>query len=695
VKHKRLVSAIVLVFLLVLLPAGSAIGQGEGPSASAVLGAGFTYQGELADGGGRPVSSSCDFRFGLWDAASGGTQVGAASTVLAVPVAQGLFTASVNAGGEFGANAFVGQARWLQVAVRCPAGSGSYAALAPRQPLTAAPAALSLALPYRAEASTSGPLISIQNNGGGDGASFGSKGGHALRALSAGQDGVRVDVAGAYGLFVGEANRDGLHVRAAEWSGISVVSAGRDGVSVHHAGSPSTSAPNDAYNGFEVAGAEGSGLSVGRADLDGAYVSSAGQRGFAVGAAGTEGVYVGAAGSDGVIVHRAGNPSAAWPSDGRNGFEVAGAKNNGLYIGRADGTGIFVYSAGGNGVWVNSATQDGIAIAEADRGVWVASADDDGIEVSSAGHDGVNVVGAVHDGVSIGSTGHHGLYVYSAGSNGIQIDQAAAEGVRVVEAGEDGVQVDFAGNPSSWTYNSARNGVEVNGAEGYGLYVGRADLDGVYVNSTAWHGVSVANAGVDGLYVASAGDDGVDVAGKRYAGNFRGNINVTGDCVGCTIAVFGLNAGDRALEPGQIVAIQGVQASTLENASALWRVLPAGEGSPAIGVVRGRAEPDVVQTDAQLGEGETTQRLVPSEGAAEPGQYVTIVIYGPVQVQTSAMDGSIQPGTRLAAGDGGTARALKTVVVEGVTLAESAPTVGIALGTPDKAGLVWLLVNPQ
>jgi hypothetical protein len=146
---KRLVSAIVLVLLLVLLPAGSAMGQGEGPAASAVLGTGFTYQGELMDSGGRPISSSCDFRFGLWDAAGGGTQVGAASTVPAVPVTEGLFTALVNAGGEFGANAFVGQARWLQVAVRCPAGSGSYTALAPRQPLTAAPYALhSLSAPW-------------------------------------------------------------------------------------------------------------------------------------------------------------------------------------------------------------------------------------------------------------------------------------------------------------------------------------------------------------------------------------------------------------------------------------------------------------------------------------------------------------------------------------------------------------------
>ena len=40
-------------------------------------------------------------------------------------------------------------------------------------------------------------------------------------------------------------------------------------------------------------------------------------------------------------------------------------------------------------------------------------------------------------------------------------------------------------------------------------------------------------------------------------------------------------------------------------------------------------------------------------------------------------------------------RALKTVVVEGVALAESAPVLGVALAAPDEDGLVWVLVNPQ
>ncbi len=113
------------------------------PPASA-LDSAFTYQGQLQQGGA-PTNGSCDFRFTLWDALgsgappTGGAQVGSTQTSSAVNVTDGVFTVPL----DFGAAAFsTASDRWLHVAVRCPAGSGSYQALAPRQPLTAAPFAL-------------------------------------------------------------------------------------------------------------------------------------------------------------------------------------------------------------------------------------------------------------------------------------------------------------------------------------------------------------------------------------------------------------------------------------------------------------------------------------------------------------------------------------------------------------------------
>jgi len=110
--------------------------QGD-TTVQAILGTAFTYQGRL-NKDGSPVSGTCDFQFSLWDALSGGTQIGSAITKYNVAVNNGFFTEQI----DFGASAFNGDARWLQIAVRCPAGSGSYTTLSPRQPLTAAPYAL-------------------------------------------------------------------------------------------------------------------------------------------------------------------------------------------------------------------------------------------------------------------------------------------------------------------------------------------------------------------------------------------------------------------------------------------------------------------------------------------------------------------------------------------------------------------------
>jgi len=259
----------------------------------------------------------------------------------------------------------------------------------------------------------------------------------------------------------------------------------------------------------------------------------------------------------------------------------------------------------------------------------------------------------------------------------------------------------------------------VEGAQGNGLYVGNAGGAGVYVDNAAYSGVYVHNTGnhglhvgypypaQHGLYVEGAAWDGVNVSGYGWAGYFYGDIYVSAGCTGCVLSEFGRNAGDRPLRPGDIVAVQGMVTSTLDTAPRLWQVVPAGAAGSAahsadapglpsvVGVVRGRAELGVAPEGAALRDGETGQRLVPGDGVAQPGDYLTIVIYGPMQVRASTAGGPIQAGTRLAVGDDGLARPLRTVTVEGVTLAESAPLIGIALDAPDADGLVWVLVNPQ
>ncbi|MBU0495631.1 MAG: hypothetical protein KKA73_18510 [Chloroflexi bacterium] len=140
---RTLMTTLALALLALALAGGPGLAQGPQPDSDtslAPLGTGFTYQGQLKQDG-TPVASTCDLQFGLYDAASLGAQLGVTQTVPSVGVAGGLFTVQLNDSGQFGSNAFNGDARWLAIAVRCPAGSGSYTSLG-RQALTATPYAL-------------------------------------------------------------------------------------------------------------------------------------------------------------------------------------------------------------------------------------------------------------------------------------------------------------------------------------------------------------------------------------------------------------------------------------------------------------------------------------------------------------------------------------------------------------------------
>lgn len=128
-KYSRWLLAVCAAVLL-LGTAGSSI-------ASSPVGTGFTYQGQLTQGG-TLVNGTCDFQFALYDAAADGAPIGATETQNNVAVTGGLFTVTL----DFGASAFDGAARWLEISVRCPAGSGAFTTLAPRQPLTPAPYAI-------------------------------------------------------------------------------------------------------------------------------------------------------------------------------------------------------------------------------------------------------------------------------------------------------------------------------------------------------------------------------------------------------------------------------------------------------------------------------------------------------------------------------------------------------------------------
>ena len=118
-----------MLALLALLTLNSAL------STAQAQGTAFTYQGQLNSGGG-PATGLYDFQFSLFNALSGGSQVGGTVTNLALGVTNGLFTTTL----DFGP-VFTGNPVWLAISVRTN-GGGGYAALNPLQPLTPAPYAV-------------------------------------------------------------------------------------------------------------------------------------------------------------------------------------------------------------------------------------------------------------------------------------------------------------------------------------------------------------------------------------------------------------------------------------------------------------------------------------------------------------------------------------------------------------------------
>ncbi|MFZ4663380.1 MAG: hypothetical protein ACOYNY_40620 [Caldilineaceae bacterium] len=112
--------------------------QAVAPAVVQAIGNAFTYQGRLTDSGA-PANGVYDFVFALFDATSGGTQLGTQVSLSDVSVVNGNFTAVL----EFGANLFDTGLRYLQIGVRPGTSEGAFTQLQPRRPVTPAPVAMS------------------------------------------------------------------------------------------------------------------------------------------------------------------------------------------------------------------------------------------------------------------------------------------------------------------------------------------------------------------------------------------------------------------------------------------------------------------------------------------------------------------------------------------------------------------------
>ena len=176
-----------------------------------------------------------------------------------------------------------------------------------------------------------------------------------------------------------------------------------------------------------------------------------------------------------------------------------------------------------------------------------------------------------------------------------------------------------------------------------------------------------------------------------YSGYFEKDIWVAGNCVGCTMAYVAVNSGEEPLAAGDLVAADGVRKPLTQGAEPVLAVRRATGG--ATGVVAGRAVLVVSTRDGETSvgaltaEGRDRARRSSVHRGVWPGE-------SPCRCGRRAHRGRAAPDCGLATA--GSARALRTVSVEGVAVAEAAAIIGVALEPlPAGQGLIWVLVNPQ
>jgi hypothetical protein len=186
------------VILITILAAAVAAAAMTRAQAQSPLGAQISYQGQLRLNGAPVHNVTCDVQFALFDAPSGGAQIGPTLT-RAVHLRNGLFSV---ADLDFGAAAFEGAARWMGLSARCPSGSGAFVALSPRSPIVAVPYAHALRPGSATRGNLPNGVTVVGHNQATSGVSVGVRGrsdssdGHGVHGWNTATGGVAIGVMG-------------------------------------------------------------------------------------------------------------------------------------------------------------------------------------------------------------------------------------------------------------------------------------------------------------------------------------------------------------------------------------------------------------------------------------------------------------------------------------------------------------------
>jgi hypothetical protein len=528
--------------------------------------------------------------FALYNASSGGAQVGSTVTDLGLGVTNGLFMVILDFGGVYNGTSY-----WLQIGVRTN-GAVSYTPLTPRQQLTPTPYAITaenvdgpvsasqlsgtlgsglFPIPLDLSGSTVVPLLESDQSGSGD-AIFGNQ--TSTTGTPAGVRGTTASQSafanGVFGLVSstspggfsagvrGQNNGtggNGIGVYGSQaGGGWGVYGTAASGVGVQANGGTGTGVNAQGGTGMIAYGFTGDGLDAYSEATNGIAVmgSHTVVGGTAAGVQGTTASQdSGANGVYGVVSSTSpGGFSAGVRGQnngtGGSGIGVYGSQAGGgwgVYGTTPSGIGVYGYSSTGTGVQGGSGSGTGV-YAQGGTGMTAYGLSGDGIDASSEVNNGVGVMGS-----------HVAVTGTAAGVQGTTSSQSSsANGVfGLVSSGSPG---GFSAGVYGQNNGTNGSGIGVYGSQaggGWGVYGTTPSGAGVYGFSSAGFGVQAGSSSGTGVYASSTSGSALTIGG--------GTIHVSGAGVGTSTAAF-IHRATAAITAGDSTTINNSQCNGDPNA---------------------------------------------------------------------------------------------------------------------------------
>ena len=263
------------------------------------------------------------------------------------------------------------------------------------------------------------------------------------------------------------------------------------------------------------------------------------------------------------------------------------------------------------------------------------------------------------------------------------------------------------GSFRAWTYYNGTTGdwhlynagIRLTVPNEGGLRIGPSlDYSLVISNTTGTDGIRIYDTGDDAIQIGSAPDYAnygvyMPSPGVSTYGLWPNTENAIGEWALYTVdnieagnvlanaySLVAKVTGPDALTIGDVVAVGGladpIPGST--NSLPYVRLADDVEFTGVIGVV----EKHMVYELAPGKEAEGEMSMHSADGPAQPGEYVSIIVFGVAQVKVDSK-ANISPGDRLTASSlAGAARTLKTETINGMVVTEGAQVIGIALAAP-------------